>query len=662
MKRLIIRSVALVACIIAIGAFALFPWVQSSRVHGVHAAGGPRAVPVLVPDSTIFKPFVYMHIAAHGFAPNDTVSIIFDNSNGYNYIGVFQCGLQGNCDGKVILPYDSTAGYHLLIAQDTKGLMAQTLINVVANIGVYPPSGGPNAPIQLNGAAFSPNETVKVYWGTPKTGILEGTPTTDPYIGNLNFTFTAPSGTSPGVYPVSVVRSLAKQAVLMTQYTLKAPEMKVLTPGLRSGKPLKLLVSGFQSSEQITLSWNANGGQNLITDPTDQEGRSSIEVIPPSAPPGTYTLTVTGNSSGLQATGPLTVGPGIAPSSQYVYDGATISVTGSGFSANESIGVFFQRPSNGMVTTTSDANGNFTVSLTVPVHLLPLPYFHIYAVGTFHNEQARARVFFQAPYAILDNQSPWYGETNTVYGQSFAPGEPVKLIWDYHQPGQVLIGTVTADSNGSFVYPFTVPSDPNLSNVTFAAIGLSSELPSTSPVTEYPALFLQPTSGPDGTTVSVSAGGYDAGETVTVSFHEQSMGTATADKTGAISTSFVLPQATGPGLFSVDGRGANSQMDLTADFAVIPDEAITPNTGPSNTRITVTGDSFLPNETVTIYWRDPNFNMTYTLGTVTTTSTGTFETQVTAPANLISSDTYYVWSVDQQGGLSYYGQAAFIAQ
>ncbi|MHB8597809.1 MAG: hypothetical protein ACYDER_13465 [Ktedonobacteraceae bacterium] len=662
MKRLIIRSVALVACIIAIGAFALFPWLQSSRVHGVHAAGGPRAVPVLVPDTTTFRPFVYVPIAAHGFAPNDTVLIFLDNTNWFNQIDVLKCGPQGNCDGKVMLPYYPISGYQLLIARDTNGLTAQTLITIVANIAVYPHSGGPNAPIQLAGAAFSPNETLKVYWGTPKTGILEGTPTTDMYDGNFKFTFTAPSGTPPGVYPITVVRSLAKQAVLMTQYTLKVPVMKVLTPGLRSGKPLKMLVSGFQSSEQVTLSWNANGGQNLITDPTDQDGKGSIAVIPPSAPPGTYTLTVTGNSSGLQATGTVAVGPGIAPNTQYVYDGETITVTGSGFSANESIGVFFQNPSNGVITITSDTNGDFTVQLTLPVHLPRQSFFHVYARATSNTEQARARVIFQVPYAILDNQYASFGGTNTAYGQSFAPGETVKLIWNYHQPGQVLIGTVTADSNGTFVFPFIVPSDPNLSNVTFAAVGLSSRLPSTSPVTEYPALFLLPTSGPDGTTVSVSAGGYDAGETVTVSFHGQSVGTATSDKTGAISTSFVLPQATGPGLFEVDGRGATSQIDPSANFAVIPGETISPNTGPSNTSITVTGDSFLANETVTIYWYDPNFNMRYTLGTVTTTNTGTFETQVTAPPNLISGDIYYVQSVDQQGSLNYYGQAVFTAQ
>lgn len=660
MRRFMIRPVILVACVIALGAFALFPWLQSSRVHSVHAVGGPRTVPVLVPDTTTFRPFVYVHIAAHGFASNDTVLIFLDNTNWFNQIDVLKCGLQGNCDGKVMLPSYPTAGYHLLIAQDTNGLTAQTLITIVANIGVYPQSGGPS--IQLAGAAFSPNETLKVYWGTPKTGVLEGTPTTDMYDGNFKFTFTAPSGTPPGVYPVTVVRSLAKQAVLMTQYTLKGPGMKVLTPGLRSGKILSLLVAGFQSLEQVTLSWNANGGQNLVTATTDQSGKAPMGVIPPPALPGTYTLTAVGLSSGLKATGTVAVGPGIGLSTQYGQVGETITVIGGGFSANESISVYLQHPSNGVVTATSDANGNFTVPLTLPVHFSPQETYHVYAIATSNSEQARTRIYFLYPGAGPGDQYERYGDRATAFGQDFVPGESVKLIWDYHQPSQILVGTVTVDSTGSFVFYFTVPSDPNLNTVTFTSIGLISELPDTNPVIEYAGLVLQPTTGPDGTTLSVNGGGYNAEEAVTVSFHGQSEGIATADKTGAISTSFVLPQATGPGLFSIDGRGATSQIDPSTNFAVIPGETITPNTGLSNIRITVTGDSFLASETVTIYWYDPNFNSRYTLGTVTTTNTGTFETKVTAPPNLISGDIYYVQSVDQQGGWSYYGQAVFTAR
>ena len=662
MRRFMIRPVILVACVIALGAFALFPWLQSSRVHSVHAVGGPRAVPVLVPDTTTFKPYYYVHIAAHGFASNDIVTIYLDNTNWFNQIDVLKCGSQGNCDGKIAVTQYRTAGSHLLIGQDTRGLIAEVLITIVADIRVYPHSGGPDASIQLTGAAFAPNETVKVYWGTPKTGILEGTPTTDGLYGFFNLTFTVPTGTPSGTYPITALRLRSKPAVVMTQYTVKAPGMKVYTPGLRSGKPLNLLLTGFQSSEQVTLSWNANGGQNLITVTTDQSGEGSISVIPPPALLGTYTLTAVGLSSGLKATGTVAIGPGIGLNTQYGQVGETITVTGGGFSANETISVYLQHPSNGVVTATSDANGNFTVPLTLPVHFSQQVTYHIYAVANSSNEQARTRINFLYPGAGLLDQYTSYGATDIAYGQDFVPGESVKLIWDYHRPSQILVGTVTADSTGSFVFTFTVPSDPNLNTVTFTSIGLTSELADTSQVTEYSGLVLQPNIGPDGTTLSVNAGGYDARESVTVSFHGQREGTTIADKTGAISTSFVLPQATGPGLFPVDGLGASSQLDPSTNFAVIPDETITPNTGPSSTRITVTGDSFLANETVTIYWYDPNFNMRYTLGTATTTNTGTFETQVTAPPNLISGDIYYVQSFDQQGGWSYYGQAAFTAQ
>jgi hypothetical protein len=85
---------------------------------------------------------------------------------------------------------------------------------------------------------------------------------------------------------------------------------------------------------------------------------------------------------------------------------------------------------------------------------------------------------------------------------------------------------------------------------------------------------------------------------VTVSFLGQTVATAITDQTGHYSTSFELPQATGPGLFSIDSLGATSQIQTSADFVVIPKITITPATGPSNTAITVTGNSFRPTETV----------------------------------------------------------------
>ncbi len=124
----------------------------------------------------------------------------------------------------------------------------------------------------------------------------------------------------------------------------------------------------------------------------------------------------------------------------------------------------------------------------------------------------------------------------------------------------------------------------------------------------------------------------------------------------------MLPQATGPGLFSIDSLGATSQLQTSADFVVIPKITITPATGPSNTAITATGNSFRPTETVSIWWYDQYTNSRYSLATVTTTQQGTFKALVKAEANLVSGKMYDVQAIDQQGGFTYLGQAIFTAQ
>ncbi len=172
----------------------------------------------------------------------------------------------------------------------------------------------------------------------------------------------------------------------------------------------------------------------------------------------------------------------------------------------------------------------------------------------------------------------------------------------------------------------------------------------------------QPASGPDGSRVHVNGGGFDNGETVTVSFLGQTVATAITDRTGAYHISFILPMATGPGPFNISAVGSTSLIQISAPFVIIPIVTITPDTGPSNTVIAVTGNSFRSTETVTISWYDPNTNTSYLLKKVTSTKQGTFKTNVQAESHLVSGDTYYVQATDEQGNFSYYGQAAFIAQ
>ncbi len=64
---------------------------------------------------------------------------------------------------------------------------------MIAGISASPSAGGQGTSIQISGASSALNETVSVYWGEPKTGLFEGTATTDSYAGMFFLTFTPPA-------------------------------------------------------------------------------------------------------------------------------------------------------------------------------------------------------------------------------------------------------------------------------------------------------------------------------------------------------------------------------------------------------------------------------------------------------------------------------------
>ena len=317
--------------------FALIPFMHRGNVSAVHASGVSRAAtsaPSITPSTTIFRPLWHIPVLASGFSANDRVGVYLDSVGPYTDIGTLFCDAQGNCSGTVYIErYTAIPGPHILIGEGSSGL-AQAAVTEIAGISASPNRGGQGTPINLVGAAFAHNETVNIYWGYPKTGKLIGTVTSDSQYGMFSLTLTPPIGIASGSYPITVLRTHQKPGVVTTWFKFQAPRMHVSTPGVRAGYPLVMNVIGFQASEQVTLSWSANGGQTLATFLTDSSGMGGTAVIPPAALPGTYILTAVGMSSGFQLQSNVAIGPGIGLNYPYAGVGQTVTVTGGGFSAH----------------------------------------------------------------------------------------------------------------------------------------------------------------------------------------------------------------------------------------------------------------------------------------------------------------------------------------
>ncbi len=633
--------------------------LRGGRPSTAHASGGGSAsislsTSIVVPNETV-------SIAGKGFGSQDYLTLQLDSPSN-TPIAYFVADTSGNFSAKVTMPRAGVLqGLHLLIVTGfPSGATVETPITFVPRL--FPTSGKPGMPVQLTGAAFAANETVQVYFGTT-SGQLLGTTTTNA-TGDLSFLYNVPANLGQGTYTLTFVRTGQKPKILTSQLLVIPPTI-VANPGISDGQFITATLTGFLSQETVTVSWNAEGGQVLNVVQVNTKGTANTTLYPPElVPAGTYTLTALGGTSKLQATTTINVGPGILLSNgSYGNPGSTISVLGGGFSPGETVNVYFQTQANGVVSTTVDPTGAFTVTLQVPQTYNPTASYFVYAVNTAATEQAATPFIFEPPTLSAGSNYYYYNQPVDFYGYGFISNETVNLLWNYGQPGQSQIATVTADSYGSFSTVLTPPNTPYQSSISIAAVGVTSHLTASNSLTEYPAISLTPSMGKAGITVQVSGGNFGSSETATVWFQGVAVASVTTNADGSFTTTFKLPAASGPGNQPVNVVGSTSGASAITTFAYTPKLKISPTSGPSGAVITVTGQTFSAFTSVTIFWEDltsPKKPIYINLGTFSTDSKGAFSGTVTAPSNLTSGQKYFVLANDSFSHL--WVRAAFVAQ
>lgn len=519
-----------------------------------------------------------LDVTAQGFGIYDTLVLTLNSDPDYT-LGGLGCNDTGYCAGTVIIPSNNIeeGNYTVVATSWDSGLSAQApdLLHIVpgitAKVDAYvsgpDTEGGPGTPLSLTGSGFLANEVVSISWGT-SPGIPEGMSTIDNQ-GNLNFAFHAPTSIAPGTYPIVVSRTQAPKTI---QTSFKIVKPKVILPKRFFG-PYgdNFSFSGFQSREMIDVSWNANGGQLLGTFQADDAGGSweGIAIPVPFIAQGMYTVTFVGESSGITLTAPLHIVPGLLLDNSDAYNaGSTIVVNGYGYSAHETLKVFFQDKSNGVFTVTTDASGDFTASLTAPSTIDFQVSYYVYAKNGADNESAKIRVpFFGPNFGIPGSVS--YGDTAYVSGYGFASNEVVDMYWNYQQPGQILIGSATANSGGSFYSSVTIPSVPaQQGSVTYAAVGHKSNFVVTGTSDEKSAFFYTPTVATSSQQIHVTAGCFASGETVSIRFNGVVLTTTTADANGAVDTTFMVPNLP-QGYYEINVEGETSQIRDTNVFGVL---------------------------------------------------------------------------------------------
>jgi len=292
--------------------------------------------------------------------------------------------------------------------------------------------------------------------------------------------------------------------------------------------------------------------------------------------------------------------------------GAMVTVSGSGFAANETVTLAF----DGNLTYSSKAQATAAGQLPETAFTIPPtsgPGAHaVVATGATSGRKATAGLTVTPAPSSAATLTVAPGATTrggavSVSGGGFTPNEAVELTID---GVSTPLTTLHADAAGALpATTITIPYAATVGAHTLTARGTTSAKTATAALTlnaVTATLTVVPASSTRGGAVTVSGGGFAAGESVTITIDGVSdpLAIARAGATGLLSpTSLTIPYTATVGAHTltatgeVSGRKATAPLTLTAVVATV---SLVPTTTNRGGLLTVSGANFAAGEAVTV--------------------------------------------------------------
>ena len=240
------------------------------------------------------------------------------------------------------------------------------------------------------------------------------------------------------------------------------------------GQKFQVSGTGFGANESVSV-WETGPDMQVTNLPgvTSDSNGKFIFTYQGHAPSGTYTLTVHGNSSGVEKLGDLVVGDASAvpvPSSGFLDVnpasgpvGQKFQISGTGFGVGEIITLWETGPDmrvSGLPGITSDANGRFTFTYQghVPIGIYTLTAHGNssgveklcdIAVGTNSATPVPASGFLE-----VNPASGRVGQKFQITGTGFGVGEIITLWETDPNMGVSGLPAITSDTNGRFTFTY----------------------------------------------------------------------------------------------------------------------------------------------------------------------------------------------------------------
>ena len=265
--------------------------------------------------------------------------------------------------------------------------------------------------------------------------------------------------------------------------------------------------------------------------------------------------------------------------------GTSVAVSGLGFAANSTITLSF----DGLVQTTSPTSivssntGGFSATFTIPESAAG-PHIVQATDGT----NSFAATFNITSSISLNPQTGVIGSTVSVSGSGFAANSLITIKFDATNQN-TSPAVITTVSTGSFSATFVVPASA-IGSHTVASVDASSNSASATFTVTSPSITLVPTSGFQGSSVTVSGSNFLPNSTVTLTFAGTSVSTSPypiiVSGAGSFSASFTVPSSS-PGGKTVTATDASNNSASATYTVAIPTVSLNPSSGSVGTTVTV---------------------------------------------------------------------------
>lgn len=631
-------------------------YVGVGQTSGLVAWGALYIERLLTASPAGGAPGTPINASAQGFPANANITLAWNQVNGSGGTQVCAGATDGNGSYSCSFPIPQVgAGSYPLVAT-ANGRTASTTIGVTgpASVSVAPASAPVGANIRLTVGGFAPNETVNFSWDSSGTAWQSGTtdgngalnfPALVPQLGLGGHTLKATGATSgkSASTPFRVVAGSPGNSSMTGPgtFAVTATQEGLVGSGTSNGHtitPYDHFVA-LPACTQSSCPWLSPGGSSHVAacgsncyvrvtnpatnkcsvapvwdvgpwftndnwwDPTNQRNLNNLATTKNVLPQGYVGADAA--RDGLDVGYGLSNGIGVSNVGYEVGNRAAIDIADGtwvdiGFADGQGIGqvvvtiLWLTGEDHAAAARACGQTGTATPTATPSPTSTPTPTATATSTAT--------------PSISLSRTSGSVASSITVTGSAFGSGETVDIFLDSTQ--STAIAGTTAAGDGSFSVAFKVPDATGGSHKVYAR-GRTSGASANQPFRVTPSLIRNPSSGSNGTKISVSAKGFGANESVQLRWDSSSgpvLATLTSGASGSARGSFRIPTGSSNGNHTIYGGGLTSGLRASKTVAVSnPTTAsvsvsLSPSSGSPRSTVTASGANFSANETVDLFW------------------------------------------------------------